>query len=239
MTPSENIVTSCRYCGPTCAYGTGKCHCGCDENTGTAEKAYIRWGMKRGDHFKYAHGHHGRSAAHPRLPNRYGEMEGNSVVFLYVPTDQWAVVDLEDESAVSGLWYNHNGYAGQMIPHRKSKRKRRLMQHAIVGRAPRGWVWDHKNGKRMDNRKNNLRLIPDSKNGKNRGINRNNTSGITGVYWKEDARRWIAVITVDWVKIVLGRFLKFSDAVNARREAEKKYFGEFAREKIWPESSQA
>jgi hypothetical protein len=44
-----------------------------------------------------------------------------------------------------------------------------------------GQYIDHINGKTFDNRKNNLRVVNKSQNAMNKGLQNNNTSGVTGV----------------------------------------------------------
>ena len=59
----------------------------------------------------------------------------------------------------------------------------------------------------------------------------NNTSEIIGVNWREDQQRWIARITLDYIRKNLGSFVKKEDAIIARLKAEKEFFGEFAPQK--------
>ena len=88
---------------------------------------------------------------------------------------------------------------------------------------------DHKNGNRSDNRWENLREANRLENSINRAIlSSNNKSGITGVHWENDRKKWRAQIQYSGKKINLGRFADREDAIKARREAEEKYFGEFA-----------
>lgn len=82
---------------------------------------------------------------------------------------------------------------------------------------------DHINQVRSDNRIVNLRESNDSLNMKNKTQYDNNTSGVTGVYWRKDRNRWIAKIRVDGEQIFLGMFTKYSDAVDARKNAEVLY----------------
>jgi hypothetical protein len=56
----------------------------------------------------------------------------------------------------------------------------------------------------------------------------NNTSGITGVMWKKREQKWYAKIIKDNKEICLGYYDDFNEAVNARKKAEREYFGEFA-----------
>ena len=51
----------------------------------------------------------------------------------------------------------------------------------------------------------------------------NNTSGNTGVYWNKIQKQWFARIYINKKMIHLGYYDKKSDAIKARKDAEKKY----------------
>jgi hypothetical protein len=85
---------------------------------------------------------------------------------------------------------------------------------------------DHKDGNHYNNRISNLREATHSQNHMNHKLQRNNTSGVTGV--KQRGGKWQATIKVNGKDINLGYFYDFDDAVAARHDAEDKYFGEFA-----------
>jgi hypothetical protein len=78
---------------------------------------------------------------------------------------------------------------------------------------------DHIDGDPTNNRLSNLREAPQSVNGKNMKIRRNNTSGVMGVNPHRNGR-WVASITLDYRKTHLGVFDSFDDAVAARKAAE-------------------
>ena len=59
---------------------------------------------------------------------------------------------------------------------------------------------------------------------KKNSIAKNNNSGVTGVRKASDSNSWIAEITVQKKRIYLGSFRSYTDAVQARKEAEKQYF---------------
>ena len=91
---------------------------------------------------------------------------------------------------------------------------------------------DHINGNKLDNRIKNLRLATNQENQWNiSSLQRNNTSGKTGVTWYARCKKWVAQIEVrDNQKrkgYNLGYYTKKEDAIQARIEAEKKYFGDF------------
>ena len=54
-----------------------------------------------------------------------------------------------------------------------------------------------------------------------------NTSGHKGVSWDKSRNKWYAYITVNYKLINLGRFSILEDAIEARKKAEIKYFGEY------------
>lgn len=58
-------------------------------------------------------------------------------------------------------------------------------------------------------------------------INKNNTSGIKGVYWDKQREKWVAQIKFRGHNYFLGRYTKIEDAAEVRKEAEKKIFGNF------------
>tara|TARA_R100000963_G_C4583449_1_gene63475 strand:+ start:38 stop:550 length:513 start_codon:yes stop_codon:yes gene_type:complete len=88
---------------------------------------------------------------------------------------------------------------------------------------------DHENLNKQDNWIKNLRLATHQENGRNRNLNKNNTSGATGVGWHKIRRKWEAHIKVNFKKKFLGFFVNKEDAIQARKEGEKKYFGKFRR----------
>lgn len=91
--------------------------------------------------------------------------------------------------------------------------------------------YDHKNRNPLDNRKENLRFATQHENTINKGIQRNNTSGIIGVGWVKRLQKWRARITYDEKNIYLGVFDNKEDAIKSRLNAEREYFGEFAPQK--------
>ena len=79
---------------------------------------------------------------------------------------------------------------------------------------------DHINGDCSDNRWKNLRKVSKAENIKNQKIQKNNTSGVSGVCWNKNFNKWIVRINVDGREIYLGCFENFEDAVKVRKNAE-------------------
>jgi hypothetical protein len=80
----------------------------------------------------------------------------------------------------------------------------------------------------VDNRRSNLRAVTRSQNLMNRRIQSRSKSGITGVYWVERDQKWQVQITVDEKLKSIGAFANKQDAIDVRKAAEIKYFGDFA-----------
>ena len=55
----------------------------------------------------------------------------------------------------------------------------------------------------------------------------NNTSGVIGVWWNKQLKKWQAMIYYYGKSKHLGYFINKEDAIKVRKEAEIKYFGEF------------
>ena len=98
----------------------------------------------------------------------------------------------------------------------------RLVWLYIYGYLPKNQL-DHINHNRADNRLENLRESNDRINMLNKTLYLNNSSGVCGVNWYKPNNKWNAQIQVDGKKINLGYFVEFSEAVNARKNAEVLY----------------
>ena len=55
--------------------------------------------------------------------------------------------------------------------------------------------------------------------------NANNSSGVRGVYWKKDAKKWQARIEIDGKTRSLGYYTSLEDAARARAEAIARIYG--------------
>jgi hypothetical protein len=82
---------------------------------------------------------------------------------------------------------------------------------------------DHIDGKRSNNRIDNLREAPGSLNGKNKAVRSDNSTGLHGVSWHKAGRKWEARITTEGRKKHLGLFEDFFEACCVRKSAENLY----------------
>lgn len=103
----------------------------------------------------------------------------------------------------------------------------RYRSHRIIWLLVKGYLppdkMDHINGVRHDNRWGNLRIVSTSENNRNLKISKRNTSGVIGVGFYKARSKWAATICVNGRSVHLGYFKEKKDAINVRKEAEKKY----------------
>jgi hypothetical protein len=95
----------------------------------------------------------------------------------------------------------------------------------MTGEWPRMEI-DHEDRNPSNDKWSNLRLATEGQQAMNHSIHSHNTSGITGVYQRGE--KYCARIKFEYKHIWLGTFDTEEDAIDARRAAEVKYFGEFA-----------
>lgn len=94
--------------------------------------------------------------------------------------------------------------------------------HRQIMNADKGYVVDHINGDKLDNRKSNLRLTNQSVNGHNRKhLNKNNTTGYKGISIDKKRNKYVAEIWINYAK-KSARFNNLNDAINQRKAWESK-----------------
>jgi hypothetical protein len=116
-----------------------------------------------------------------------------------------------------------NGYLAVMI-NRKKYYVHRVIWLFVTGENPKG-ILDHKNGKRDDNRFENLREATNQLNTVN-STRPASKSGFRGVR-KSWNNTWSASIKLNGRPMNLGAFDSKEKAYEAYREACKKHFGSF------------
>ncbi len=88
---------------------------------------------------------------------------------------------------------------------------------------------DHINGNKSDNSIENLREATHSLNNCNKIIQKNNTSGIKGVSWKKDRKKWDVRVAINKKNYRIGYFEDLELATLAAEMAREKYHKEYAR----------
>lgn len=114
------------------------------------------------------------------------------------------------------LFYRYITFSGKPYP------AHRIIWMLYYGVMPSG-VIDHINGNGIDNRIENLRCVTHSVNSKNAILRSHNRSGVSGVSWHQESRRWVVRVHVNSVRKHIGEFKDFFEAVCARKSAELIY----------------
>ena len=131
-----------------------------------------------------------------------------------------ALIDLEDIEKVKDIKWclGRNGYVHN---------KKVGFLHRLIMDCSEDMVVDHINHNILDNRKENLRICTHSQNSMNQSVSNRNTSGVKGVSYDKSRNKWLARITFNQKHINLGRFNTLEEAIEARKQAELEYFGEY------------
>lgn len=145
-------------------------------------------------------------------------------------------IDDEDEESVSNYnWYidrvdqgypsTHIRVYGDGVFNGHTDNRTIRLHEFLMGRAPKGLEWDHKDQNSLNNCRSNLRLATPAMNKRNRRLDYRNTSGCKGV-WQTESGRYRARIAVNGKVITLGMFDSYEEAKAARMNAEEMYWGD-------------
>jgi len=102
----------------------------------------------------------------------------------------------------------------------------RIVYALHYGEDPGDRVVDHINRDPLDNRIQNLRLVPHSLNAINTGLFKHNKTGVRGVSYNKRDNVYYAQIKVNQKAVHLGSFSTVEEAAKVRKEAEIRFFGE-------------
>lgn len=119
-------------------------------------------------------------------------------------------------------------YVWRLDPHgyvfRYSEKRIRL-SYQVMGKVPAGFVVDHVNRDRLDNRRENLRVIPAAGNAQNRKVHSHSCTGLrgVGVDRRAKARQYKAYARWGGRNHHLGRFATAEEAAAVARAAREKH----------------
>lgn len=149
------------------------------------------------------------------------EIDGKSSL-IPLTKGKWAIIDKSDFEVVSKFtWSCSMGYA--------ITGDRMVRMHRKIFIASEDIEVDHRNGNKLDNRRENLRSATHQQNGMNRGPQSNNKSGVKGVCWDRFKMKWRAQIGVMGKNVFIGSYDNKFEAAEAYKNAAMKFHGEFAR----------
>lgn len=151
------------------------------------------------------------------MKNKIKIMKDYAIVYV---KDFEILVDLEDVEKISEYKWNimSTGYAQARIGNSMI-----LMQRFLVD-CKKSQVVDHKNNNRLDNRKDNLKVVTRAKNNQNLSISKRNTTGYRGVTFDKNANKYRVRININGKEKHIGLFQTLEEAVNRRKELEKEHY---------------
>ena len=149
---------------------------------------------------------------------------------MEIPLSNGKVALISDEDYEKISKFNWR-YDGRYATSRVSKTNpQKLYMHRLIMDAKTGELIDHKNGDRLDNQRENLRIANYQNNSANCKLHSHNTSGFKGVYrFNHGNKPWRAAITFNDKQLSLGYFDSPTDAAKAYNKKALELFGEYAR----------
>lgn len=171
----------------------------------------------------------------PRQRNKYDL--SNEYGIGYTNKGEKFYFDLEDYDLIKDICWNLHGdylegkdFDGKVVK-----------QHRVIMGLKKGdkLYVDHINHCTYDNRKENLRVCTNQENCMNQTTPKNNkSSGRKGITHRKDTGKWRVRIWKDYKAYNIGQYDTYEEALKARIEAEKYYFGEFANKNEWGDDSE-
>jgi hypothetical protein len=143
-------------------------------------------------------------------------------------TDLVTLIDEEDYEKIKDYkWYlNGKGYVVATAYINGERHKLRLQRFLM--NAPDGFVVDHINRNKLDNRKENLRICTYGENTRNRSNHKGTSSKYKGVSFKKDRGTWRAHLKSYGITYLDKTFKNEEDAAKAYDKVAKEIYGEFA-----------
>lgn len=140
--------------------------------------------------------------------------------------------DISTGNLIRNITINNRSRKGQIVSYRDTEgylsvsidrqayRVHRIIYKWWYGEFDATKQIDHIDRIKDNNRIANLRLVTPHQNSQNRGVSSKNTTGTTGVDLHHG--KWRSRICVKGKRIELGYFQDYEDAVEVRKEAEKR-----------------
>ncbi|MEK5176855.1 HNH endonuclease [Heyndrickxia sp. FSL W8-0496] len=104
-----------------------------------------------------------------------------------------------------------------------NNKKKIIRLHRLIMNCPEDKIIDHFNHNTLDNTDSNLRIVSNAENQQNRLVQKNNSSGVRGVYWHKHSQKWLARIQVYKERKIIGYYDSIEEAEFAIKEARAKY----------------
>jgi hypothetical protein len=163
------------------------------------------------------------------------EWYNNSMNLVKHNTREWLLIDEDSLELYHTSWgypskikiqTNKRGY--KQFVTRYNGNVINLTEHRVIyehfnGIIPEGMVIDHIDGNPGNNSIKNLQSITQSRNIMKGRLTKKNTTGVRGVSFEKERKRYIAEGKIDGVYYRIGHFYDLESAAKARKEWEEKY----------------
>ncbi len=160
--------------------------------------------------------------------NIYSDCEDGTSVKVTATNGEVFYIDKKDEPLVRKYkWHicinkKSNGYQFVITSDRI------LLAQLLMG-FPKNVEIDHIDLDPLNNRRENLRLVTHQQNQINQPLQKNNTSGVSGVSFYPPRNKYRARIKIGQHDLHLGYYSTFEEAVQARNVGVECMFGEYGR----------
>lgn len=93
-----------------------------------------------------------------------------------------------------------------------------------MGNRPEGLTIERKNNE-LGYYKENCKWATYTEQARNKRIKKNNKTGVTGIHWNKKTQKYCVQIRANNKTMHVGLFTNIEEAINARKQAEQKYWG--------------
>lgn len=167
------------------------------------------------------------------MKNDY-EIRGEvTAIFLNYKGEQLETIistsDLEKAKSFPHKWAPHwsdqtnTFYVGGHSPTKNGRRETVYLNKWITNTTDSMCV-ENIDKDTLNNQRSNIRIIPKAnKNQNRRGANKNGSTGVRGVSWNKNSKKFYAHLTVNYKRISVGYFDSLQEAEKAVIESRKKY----------------
>jgi hypothetical protein len=139
------------------------------------------------------------------------------------------LVDEEDLNLLSTKKWRISTNGRPICTIKENGKKKTVLIHRFINKTKNGYFTDHINGDYKDNRKCNLRDSTPQQNQWNRKCGKLSATGIKGVGFCKQTKKWRVSIFMDGKRKTIGRFDCLGTAIKTYNSTALSYHGEFAR----------
>lgn len=159
---------------------------------------------------------------------KYHFSDDGTIAYGELPDGEVFVTDADLVAKIKTIKFYLGGKSANSEQYYLMDSKGRALHDYLFEHRP-GFEIDHINLDTFDNRRCNIRYCTHQQNQMNQPLQRNNTSGVSGVSFYPPRQKFRARIKVFQREIHLGYFDTFEDAVKARNIGMLCMFGQYGR----------